>query len=72
MVEILGQAEFQDSATEVDWDLLPQIQVSLNTRQHVLANIGFRIPVTDSDLRSSQLLIYILWDWFDGGFFDGW
>ena len=72
MVEILGQAEFQDPGQEVDWDLLPQIQVSLNTRQHVLANVGLRIPVTDSDLRSSELLIYILWDWFDGGFFDGW
>jgi hypothetical protein len=72
MVEILGQAEFQDSATEVGWDLLPQIQVSLNARQHVLASVGLRIPVTDSDMRSSQLLIYILWDWFDGGFFDGW
>ena len=40
MVEVLGTAEFEDDATPVDWDLVPQIQVSLNTRQYVLANIG--------------------------------
>ncbi len=72
MVEVLGTAEFEDDATPVDWDIVPQIQVSLNTRQHVLANIGLRVPVTDADLRSSQLIVYILWDWFDGGFFEGW
>ncbi len=72
MVEVLGTAEFEDDATPVDWDLVPQIQVSLNTRQHVLANIGLRVPVTGADLRSTQLMIYILWDWFDGGFFEGW
>jgi hypothetical protein len=48
------------------------MQVSLNTRQHVLLNAGVRLPATDADVRSSQLLIYILWDWFDGGFFAGW
>ncbi len=72
MVEILGVAEFEDDETPVSWDVVPQFQVSLNTRQHVLANVGVRIPITGQNLRSTQLLIYILWDWFDGGFFDGW
>lgn len=72
MVEVHGQAEFQDLDTPVDWELIPQMQVSLNKRQHVLANVGFRIPITNAGQRSSQLLIYILWDWFDGGFFEGW
>jgi hypothetical protein len=52
--------------------VIPQMQVSLNTRQHVLLNFGVRLPVTDADLRSTRVLLYVLWDWFDGGFFDGW
>jgi hypothetical protein len=52
--------------------VVPQLQVSLNTRQHVLLNAGVRLPLTDADVRSSQLLVYVLWDWFDGGFFAGW
>ena len=70
MVEVLGETEFQGGP--VNWDLVPQLQVTLNTRQHVLGNIGIMIPVSRSDTRSARLLLYIMWDWFDGGFFAGW
>jgi hypothetical protein len=30
------------------------------------------VPATDASLRSTQLLFYLLWDWFDGPFFAGW
>lgn len=72
MLEVLGGAEFEDEATPVSWDLVPQMQVTLNERQHVMLNVGVRVPLTDADTRSTQLLVYVLWDWFDGGFFDGW
>ena len=54
--------------------LVPQLQVSLNTRQHVLANVGVLIPVGEAPgaERPVRLLAYILLDWFDGGFFEGW
>lgn len=71
MVELLGRTPFGDDA-QVQWTVVPQMQVSLNTRQHVLANLGFRIPISDTERRDTQLVFYILWDWFDGGFFDGW
>jgi hypothetical protein len=71
MVELLGSRDLEAGATVV-WDVAPQIQVSLNTRQHVLANIGVRVPLTDADLRSSTFVFYLLWDWFDGGLFAGW
>jgi hypothetical protein len=70
MVELLGAREFEDGATTA-WDIVPQMQFTLNTRQHVLLNAGVRLPIDDSARRSS-VIIYILWDWFDGGFFDGW
>lgn len=72
MVEVLGQAEFADLDTVVDWDVVPQFQVTLNKRQHVMLNIGARVPLTHTGSRSTQLMIYLLWDWFDGGFFEGW
>lgn len=71
MVEVLGARAFEDEAT-TRWDLVPQVQVALNTRQHILANFGVRFPVNDTDTRDPQLLFYVLWDWFDGGFFEGW
>ena len=70
MVELLGFRELT-AGEPVHWDLLPQIQVTLNTRQHVMANVGVRVPLDDAG-RDAQLLVYLLWDWFDGGLFAGW
>jgi hypothetical protein len=61
-----------ESAARSSCDEIPLLQVSLNTRQHVLLTAGVRLPATVADVRSYLLLIYILWDWFDGGFFAGW
>lgn len=71
MLEVMGETELEN-LDAVLWDLVPQVQVTLNTRQHVMLNAGMRIPVADTTLRSSQIVVYILWDWFDGGLFDGW
>ena len=71
MIEILAARTLGEGGT-THWDAIPQIQVSLPTRQHVLLNAGVRVPLGEADDRSSQVLVYLLWDWFDGGFFDGW
>ena len=68
MVEVIGRSE--DGST--DWDVVPQVQVSLNTRQHVLANVGVLVPTDDESLRQTQVFFYLLWEWFDGGLVDGW
>lgn len=70
MIEVLGARELESGAS-VHWDLVPQLQVTLNTRQHVMANVALRLPVDGSD-REAELLVYVLWDWFDGGLFEGW
>ncbi len=70
MVELLGSREFESGA-QAHWDLVPQLQITLNKRQHIMANVGVRIPLDDPG-RSSQVMVYLLWDWFDGGFFEGW
>jgi hypothetical protein len=71
MVELLGSKEFVSSAN-TEWDVIPQFQVSLSTRQHVRLGVGARLPLNDTDVRKPEYMIYLLWDWFDGGFFEGW
>jgi hypothetical protein len=30
------------------------------------------MPVNLREGRSTRFMVYLLWDWFDGGLFDGW
>ncbi len=71
MLELTAMQELEDEA-RTEWDVVPQVQVSLSKRQHVLLNVGILVPLAGRSGRSTQLLAYILWDWFDGGLFDGW
>jgi len=71
MIELLGFEQFKDGE-EAYYDLVPQFQVTLNQRQHIMANIGVRIPLDKPGSRSTQVAFYLLWDWFDGGLADGW
>lgn len=71
MVEILGARELESGAP-VEWDVLPGAQVSLNKRQHVRLAAGVRLPVTQTDDRKKSAIVYLLWDWYEGGFFQGW
>jgi len=71
MVEFLGERELI-AGEPVLWDVLPQIQVTLSARQHIMANFGVRVPVTHRQGRATEVLFYILWDWYDGGLTQGW
>ena len=68
-IEVLW-ARAQGGASE--WDVVPQVQVTLSKLQHVSVAAGLRIPITARNQRPSQVLTYLLWDWFDGGFFEFW
>lgn len=71
MVEILGGRELVQGEPAL-WDVLPEMQVTLSTRQHIRANVGVRLPINHADTRSTQFITYLLWDWYDGPFFGGW
>jgi mono/diheme cytochrome c family protein len=71
IVEWLGARDLEDEA-RIEWDVVPQMQVTLNRRQHLMINVGVRVPVNQREGRSTQLIAYFLWDWFDGGLLDGW
>jgi len=71
MVEILADRELESGA-RTNWDIVPQLQVALNRRQHVRVNLGIRRPLNNTEGRSTQVALYALWDFFDGGLRDGW
>jgi hypothetical protein len=71
MLEILAARPLVDGA-KIEWDLLPGAQVTINKRQHVRLAAGVRLPVTDADVRKKSVIVYLLWDWYEGGFFQGW
>ena len=55
-----------------EWDVVPQVQVTLSKLQHVAIAAGARIPLNGRDQRHTQVMTYFLWDWFDGSLFDFW
>jgi mono/diheme cytochrome c family protein len=71
MIEVLG-AKPLASGADTEWDLVPQLQVTLSKRQHIQAGAGFRVPVNDRLNRTGSFVFYLLWDWFDGGIREGW
>jgi mono/diheme cytochrome c family protein len=71
MIEILAARPLVSGA-RIEWDLVPGAQVTLNARQHVRLAGGVRLPVTEADTRQKSLIVYLLWDWYEGSFFDGW
>jgi mono/diheme cytochrome c family protein len=71
MVELLADRDLEKGAI-TNWDVLPQFQVTLSRRQHIMANFGVRVPVNNTVERPIQVMFYLLWDWFDGGLREGW
>jgi mono/diheme cytochrome c family protein len=71
MIELLGERELTTGA-RTNWDLLPEMQVTLSRRQHVRGDLGVRFPVNNTRGRSVQLVFYLLWDWGDGKVTEGW
>jgi mono/diheme cytochrome c family protein len=71
MVEFLADRDLATGA-KTDWDVLPQFEVTLSKRQHIRADVGVRIPATNTAGRQIQVLFYVLWDWQDGKLTEGW
>ena len=71
MVEFLANRDLATGA-KTDWDVVPQFEVTINKRQHIRADIGVRIPATNTAGRQIQVLFYVLWDWQDGKLTEGW
>jgi hypothetical protein len=71
MCEFLASRDLEDGA-KTDWDVLPELQVTISRPQHILGNLGLRIPATNTSGRQKQVMFYLLWDWADGKLTEGW
>jgi mono/diheme cytochrome c family protein len=71
MTEFIADRDLVSGAT-TNWGVVPEIQIPLSKRLHILANVGFSIPVNNTPNRPKQFLIYFLWDYVDGTLKQGW
>jgi mono/diheme cytochrome c family protein len=71
MFEFVATRDLVDAA-KTNWDVVPQMQVTISKRQHIRGDIGVRIPATNTAGRQKQLMFYLLWDWQDGKLTGGW
>jgi mono/diheme cytochrome c family protein len=71
MAEFIADRDLVTGAT-TNWDVVPEIQIPISKRMHILANVGVRIPVNNAADRPKQILFYFLWDYVDGTLKQGW
>jgi mono/diheme cytochrome c family protein len=71
MFEFLAARDLVDQG-KTNWDVLPQMQVTISRRQHIRGDLGVRVPVNNTRGRAVQLMFYLLWDWQDGRLNEGW
>jgi mono/diheme cytochrome c family protein len=71
MVEFVGTHDYTPGAG-TDLNIVPEMQVTLSKRQHIRAAAGVSAPVTNTAGRKPQITFYVLWDWAEGHFWNGW
>jgi hypothetical protein len=71
MFEFVGTHNLVTGA-KTDWDIIPEMQVTISRRQHIRGDLGLRIPVTETTGRQKAIVFYLLWDWQDGKLTEGW
>jgi mono/diheme cytochrome c family protein len=71
MAEFIADRDLVTGAT-TNWDIVPEIQIPISKRMHILANVGVRIPVNNTADRPKQIIFYFLWDYVDGTLRQGW
>ena len=70
-MEFIAERDLVSGGT-TNWDIVPELQIPLSKRMHILGNVGVRIPANNTGGRPKQVLFYVLWDWMDGGLTQGW
>lgn len=56
----------------VQVSLLPQARIGLNKRGNIALNVGVELPVNDTWRYDWRGYVYFIWDFADGGLFEGW
>jgi mono/diheme cytochrome c family protein len=56
----------------VQVSVLPQARINLNKRGNIALNAGAELPVNQADRYDWRAYLYFIWDFADGGLFEGW
>ena len=72
MLEVMGTRALDADGAVTEWDLVPQMQVTLSRRKHIRVDVGADVPVNQTEDRHVQLGAYLLWDWYEGSPLKGW
>jgi len=71
IMELIADRDFIKGAV-TNWSVIPELQIPLSKRLHVLAGIGLSLPINNISDRQKQLMFYLLWDFADGSLKEGW
>ncbi|MGK2927401.1 MAG: c-type cytochrome [Lysobacterales bacterium] len=76
-LELVAEVPFErgsgpDRAETVQWSVIPQARIGLNKRGNIALNTGIELPLNDDYRYDWRVYVYFIWDFADGGLFDGW
>jgi mono/diheme cytochrome c family protein len=76
-LELVAEVPFErgsgpDRKDAVQWSVLPQARIGLNKRGNIALNTGLELPLNDHDRYDWRAYVYFIWDFADGGLFEGW
>ncbi|MGD9020961.1 MAG: cytochrome c [Lysobacterales bacterium] len=76
-LEVIAEVPFERGTgpgkkSAVQVSVLPQVRIGLNKRGHVALNVGAELPLNDTERYDWRGYVYLIWDFADGGFFEGW
>ncbi len=76
-LELVAEIPFErgtgpDRKDAVQFSILPQARIGLNKRGNIALNTGLELPLNDTDRYDWRAYVYFIWDFADGGLFEGW
>jgi len=76
-LEVVAEIPFErgsgpDRKDALQFSVLPQARIGLNKRGNIALNVGMEWPLNDRDRYDWRAYVYFIWDFADGGLFDGW
>jgi mono/diheme cytochrome c family protein len=70
-LEVTATEPFRSRNGDLEWTAMPQVRIGLTRGGHVAVNLGVEFPLSDQSW-DNRLYLTLLWDFADGGFFQGW
>lgn len=76
-LEVVAEMPFHrghgpERADSVQFSALPQTRINLNKRGNIALNLGLELPLNQAERYDWRGYMYFIWDFADGGLFEGW